>query len=726
VAAACSGGLLLSCPSSSQKVRNVLLLSIDTCRADHLGCYGHPGSTTPNIDRIAEEGVVFSNAYSPVPMTLPAHSSMLTGTDPPRHGVRDNFDHKLGEANLTLAEILGRNGFTTGAIVSAFVLDSQFGLGQGFETYEDRLERPHEKPTVSERRGEETSRLALEWLERHKDERFFLFLHYYDPHTDYAPPEPFASRFPESPYAGEIAYTDHCIGRVIEGLKDLGLYDSTLIIITSDHGEMLGEHGELDHGYFIYQSAIRVPLIFRLPGLQESRRIDDPAGIVDNVPTLCSILGIDAPEGVQGRDLSGSFGDGEPLGEERPLYCESLLATKYGASPLHGVVTDRWKYIRTTRAELYDLTEDSEEANNLAEQRHDHARMLRDRLEQMLAGSAREAGSEGGAVLDEAGRRRLESLGYLGGASVSEDPDLDPAREDPKDLISFHRRLTRALGLIEEEQFAEARAICEKLLAERPRDPQTHLYLAKIAAAQGDFSRAVAYLTQAVRLRPDARSHIELGAAFIALGEAEEAIGHFEEAIRIEPDAHHEAYFNLGNVLAKQGKVSEAIGNYSEALQIHPGFAETHNNLGLLLLNQGKVAEAVEHFTEAVRIDPEYAEAHVNLGLALSRQGRAAEAIEHFSEAVRIRPDFAAVHNSLGIALAKQGRTSEAIHHFSEAVRIDPDLDDAHNNLGVALTNRGRTAEAIRCFSEAVRINPDNAKARANLEKVLAAQRARR
>jgi arylsulfatase A-like enzyme/Flp pilus assembly protein TadD len=723
VAAACSSGLLLSCPSFSQRVRNVLLVSIDTCRADHLGCYGHPGSITPNIDRIAEEGIVFSNAYSPVPMTLPAHSSMLTGTVPPHHGVRDNFDHKLGHANETLAEVLDRAGFVTGAIVSAFVLDSQFGLDQGFQTYQDRFEAPIEKRTVSERRGEETSRLALEWLEGHGNERFFLFLHYYDPHTDYAPPEPFASRFPGYPYAGEIAYTDHCIGRVIEGLKDLGLYDSTLIIITSDHGEMLGEHGELDHGYFIYQSAIRVPLIFRLPGRQKGGRIDGPVGIVDVVPTVCSILGIGAPDPLQGRDLSGSFDGGEPPDQERHLYCESLLATKYGANPLQGVVGDRWKYIRTTRPEMYDLIEDPDEADDLAEQRHDQARLLQERLGQTLAEAAREADSESRAVLDEAGRRRLESLGYLDGASVSEDPGFDPGWEDPKDLISFHRLLTRALGLIAEGKLTEARAICEKLLAERPRDPQPHLYLAKIATAQGDFSGAVSYLTEAVRLRPDARAHIELGTALIALGETEEAIGHFEKAIRIEPDAHHEPYFNLGNALAKQGKVAEAIRRYSDALRIHPGFAETHNNLALLLLKQGGIAEAVEHFSEAVRINPDYAEAHVNLGLVLSRQGRAAEAIEHFTEAVRIRPDFAEVHNSLGVALAKQGRTTEAVHHFSEAVRIKPDFDDAHNNLGVAFTNRGRTAEAIRSFSEAVRINPDNAKARDNLEKVLAVQR---
>ena len=486
---------------------------------------------------------------------------------------------------------------------------------------------------------------------------------------------------------------------------------------------MLGEHGEVDHTYFIYQSAIRVPLIFRLPGPYRGKRIDDSVGIVDIVPTVCSILGIEAPDRLQGRDLSGTFEGAEPLGEERPLYCESLLATKYDANPLQGVVTDRWKYIQTTRPEMYDLVENPDETNNVVERRHDQARILQGYLKQILAESDREAGSESRAVLDEAGRRRLESLGYLGGASVNEDLELDPAKEDPKDLISFHRRLTNALGLIEQERFAEARAACEELLAERPRDPQTHLSLAKIATAQGDFSGAVSYLTEAVRLRPDARAHIDLGNAFIQLGRTEEAIGHFEKAIRIDPDSHHEPYFNLGNALAKRGKVTEAIRNYSEALRVHPGFAETHNNLGFLLLKQNRIEEAIEHLSEAVRIDPDYAEAHANLALALSRQGKTTEAIEHLSEAVRIRPDFAAVHNSLGVALARQGKTTEAIHHFSEAVRIKPDFDDAHNNLGVALTNRGRTSEAIQSFSEAVRINPENEKARKNLEKVLAVQR---
>ena len=246
-----------------QKIRNVLLISIDTCRADHLSCYGYKSQITPNIDAVAAEGILFENVIAPIPQTLPSHSSMLTGTIPPYHRVRENVGYLADESNVTLAEILSDAGFATGAAISAFVLDSQFGINQGFDDYFDRFEKPLEDDQVLERPGGETTDVAIEWLEKNKDKRFFFFLHYYDPHTKYEPPEPFASQYASNPYAGEIAYTDHCIRQVLDKLKELGLYDSTLVIITSDHGEMLGEHGELTHMYFIYQGAIKVPLIIK-------------------------------------------------------------------------------------------------------------------------------------------------------------------------------------------------------------------------------------------------------------------------------------------------------------------------------------------------------------------------------------------------------------------------------------------------------------------------------
>ena len=247
IAIVMAGWFLFGLTKDTGEIRNVLLISIDTCRADYLSCYGYPRETTPNIDELAREGILFENVISPVPLTLPAHSSMLTGTIPPYHRVHNNIDYKLGLSNVTLAEILKEVGFTTSAFISSFIMDSQFGLDQGFDTYNDSFEKTYSSVGINERKAGETSRLAAQWLDEHKDESFFLFLHYYDPHKSYEPPKPFASKFPQNPYAGEIAYTDDYIGQVITRLKELGLYDSTLIIITSDHGEMLGEHGEPAH-----------------------------------------------------------------------------------------------------------------------------------------------------------------------------------------------------------------------------------------------------------------------------------------------------------------------------------------------------------------------------------------------------------------------------------------------------------------------------------------------
>lgn len=278
-----------------KKIERIVLISIDTCRADYLSCYGYPRKTTPNIDDLAKEGILFENVISPVPLTLPGHASMLTGTIPPYHGVHNNTDYKLASSNVTLAERLKEAGYTTSAFISAFVLDSQFGLNQGFDTYNDDFEDRHMAANISERKAAEVSRLGAGWLENNRDRDFFLFLHYYDPHNPYEPPQPFSTDYAGNLYAGEIAYTDHCIGQIIAKLKELALYESTLIIVTGDHGEMLGEHGEKDHGFFIYQSAIKVPLIFKLPRPGRTKTVSSPVGLIDILPTVCRLLGIEPP-----------------------------------------------------------------------------------------------------------------------------------------------------------------------------------------------------------------------------------------------------------------------------------------------------------------------------------------------------------------------------------------------------------------------------------------------
>ncbi len=484
------------------KYPNVLLISIDTCRADRLSCYGYELATTPNIDALAAEGILFEHAISPVPQTLPAHGSMFTGTIPPYHGVHDNFGYHLDKSNITLAEILRDSGFTSGAVISAFVLDSQFGTAQGFDSYHDRIESPMQGQAIPQRQAGQTTRIALDWLEENKDKRFFFFLHYYDPHVEYEPPEPFASQFAGNLYAGEIAYTDHCIGQVIDKLKELGLYDSTLIIITSDHGEMLGEHGELTHSYFIYQGAIRVPLIFKLPGPSKPARIKSIAGIVDIVPPVCGLLNIETPKQVQGIDLSPSLKGEVSSGQDRHMFCESLWPTSYKANSLLGVVNDRFKYIQTTRPELYDLIKDPGESDNLVEEQRQRARIMQDKLAQILEQSVRKDALDSKMAMDPETIERLKSLGYAGG-TITEDFSFDQTKDDPEDLLECHLLQVRTSFYLTLKQYNKAEMFAEQMIQLRPDSAHGYKTLGDIAMLQGDDSRAIVYLQKAIELEPD-------------------------------------------------------------------------------------------------------------------------------------------------------------------------------------------------------------------------------
>ena len=672
---------------SRGKIHNVLLISIDTCRADYLSCYGYSRRTTPNIDELAQESILFENVITPIPLTLPAHSSMLIGTTPPYHGTHDNLGYRLGDSNITLAEILKEAGFTTGAIISTFVLDSQFGLDQGFDSYNDEFEEEHYAVNISERKGHEATRFALEWLDQQKNSNFFLFLHYYDPHDPYEPPEPFALKFWDEPYAGEIAFTDHCIGQVIQKLKDLGLYDSTLLIITGDHGEMLGEHKENGHGYFIYQSALKVPLLFRLPGQYKSRNIKELVGLIDIVPTVCSLLGIKPPPDVQGKDLSGCFWKKKLPERERHIYCESLTPTKYNANTLLGLVTERWKYIQTTKPELYDLIKDPQESNNLVAEQPHRARILQDRLRQILEEQLRESNSDSKLELTEEDRKRLESLGYVAG-SVSEDFDFDRSKDDPKDLIDFHNSDAMVGSLVSQKKYVEAKELCEKMLMQRPEYFRGHIQMANIATKQDDFAGAVPHLYRAIELDPN----------------------------RYEP------HNNLGMVFTKLNKFEQAVEHLKESLRLNPRRPEVLNNLGLALLRQGKIDEGTAHVTEALEINPQLAEAHYNLGVALAQQGKIDEAVQRYEKSLQLKADQFLVHNDWANVLFKQEKFSEAIVHWTESLHLNPEQAEVHNDIGLSFVQLGNLDEAVKHYNESIRLNPGNSYVYKNLGLVLASQ----
>ena len=631
--------------SQSQDIPNVILISIDTCRSDYLSCYGYPRRTTPNIDQIADQGVLFENTISPVPITLPAHCTMLTGTIPPYHGVRNNIGYRLSQSDQTLAEMLSTEGFRTAAIVSAFVLDSKFGMAQGFETYNDNFVNVRHALSGDERIGQETTRFALEWLDEHQSEKFFLFLHYYDPHDDYEAPEPFATEYADNPYAGEIAYTDHCIGQVINKIKEAGLYDSSLIIITGDHGEMLGEHGELTHTYFVYQSAVKVPLIFKLPGRTKSLRIFHCVGLVDILPTICGILGIDKPDRIQGRDLSPYFKGKPPVDKSRSLYSESIVPTRYGANALMALTTDRYKYIQSIRPELYDIVRDPNEQNNLFEQQPERGEAFGSRLQQVLEKTLAKdiAGNQMGLSAQDL--YRLESLGYVGG--TNDQKLIDQNQDDAKDLIDFHVSFKQALIFEHKGHREQCKQILKKLSLERPTFPETFLKLAKMAFDETKF---------------------------------EEALEHFYTSLKLYPD-NTDAEANLGITLANLGRLDDAIIHLNKAIQIDPTNSPAHHSLASLLQKQGKPDQALVHYNKAIELGLQTTHIYYDLAGLWSAKGDLDKALSYYFKSLQVNPRDKKVHNLVAAIFFRQRKWNDAIKHYEQSLKIEPDQVTALNNI---------------------------------------------
>lgn len=677
-----------------KEILHIVLISIDTCRADHLSCYGYSPRTTPNIDAIANEAVLFENVVSPVPMTLPAHSSMLTGTTPPYHGVHENVDYRLEKFNLTLAEMLQQKGYITGAIISSFVLDSQFGLNQGFDTYNDHFIQPMPSWYQNERRGEETSRLACNWLDKHKIEPFFLFLHYFDPHHDYIPPQPFATIFKDNLYAGEVAYTDYCISKVILKLKELGLYDSTLLIITSDHGEGLGEHSEQYHGFFVYNSTLRVPLIIRAPGGPKGKKVSGIAGLVDLVPTICGLLGLDPPQVTHGKDLSPLFTKGRKIQkDERYIYYESLQPTQYGCRPLLGLMHGCWKYIHAPRPELYELDKDPHEGKNLINEHPQRAQLLQSHLKTILQEQTRTNVSDDKFVLDNESRKRLESLGYIASARTSDNLYLDASEEDPKDWIRLHQQVQSIRGYIRAKQYTEAETISRKILAENPEFSLGYFFMGKISFEKNYAAEAISYFSKFLSMIDQTTTNQPEEPRHSLLSECADV-----------------AYQNLGMLSFQRASYDNALVYYSKALQIKPDSANTYYNMGNVYGKQRQFSQAVEQYNKSLELDPNFPEAHCNLGLALSQMAKFDEAINHYKKALLLKPDWPEVFDKM--ARVKALYQNVNCHNPDEAVQLarqackltgynDPGMLDT---LAIAFAVANRFPDAVETAQKALHL----------------------
>lgn len=650
---------------------NVLIITLDTTRADHLGCYGDSQAETPVLDGLADRGLLFEHAYATAPLTLPSHASLFTGLYPPEHGLLTNGKSRLDDEVSTLAEILLSKGYETGAFVASFVLDSKFGLDQGFQTYGDDLTGtdPADEALHRHRSGDRVVDEALEWLTGHSRQPFLCWVHLYDPHTPYREhQEIFGDRFRGRPYDAEIAFADQQVGRLLEFLQTQQLDDRTVVVVVGDHGEGLGDHQERRHGQMLYNSTMQVPLILAgADGVTAGSRVSDPVSQIDLLPTLLAILNLGTDHPISGRSLIQVASDKEE--QPRLLYGatdEPLLES--GWSPLRSLTGARWKYIRTTHPELYDLASDPDELNNLAEKQSDLTAEFEEKLIEFESRMRRRSGAD--VHLSPAEQRALASLGYAG--SSGEDGPTTESLPDIKNMIGHYNALEDARTLLETGQLDEAERALKKIVSAAPAYELAEISLGDACFQQRKLDEALSIYQRVLQKNPDcALAEMHIGDIREAQGRYADALQHYLKTLTLEPDSA-KLHYNLGRILVLLGRIPEAKEHFKTALEIDPGFVFAHIELGTALVREARPQEALAQYRLALQYDANSLHAHMNLAMLQMKQGRRGEALEHLKQSARISPDDAEVRLQLGAALAAAGDIDEAIVHLAESARLRP------------------------------------------------------
>ena len=696
---------------------NILLITIDTLRWDRVGAYGYGRAATPTLDGLAARGAKFETAVAHAALTAPSHASMLTGLIPPRHGVRDNGAFVVPSDVPSLAGELRRAGYDTGAFISGFPLDRRFGFAAGFDVFDDALPRgqgPGSRAYV-ERRADDTTTRALAWV----DERaragqgagparpWFLWVHYFDPHAAYEPPAEFAARFADSPYDGEVAFVDAQIGRLVQHLEHRGEMPRTITLVTADHGESLGEHGEQTHGFFVYDATLRVPFLIAGPAIPAGVRSAVVARGVDVMPTLVDLAGLDVPAGLDGRSLRPAL-SGRSM-TDAPAYIEGLAAERHlGWAPLHGMRTSTWKFIDAPRQELYDLAADAAETTNRIDERRDHADALR---AQMNAAMQSQPAGAAPARPDAETAARLRALGYLGGrraepAADGRTPDVAQARRDPKDGIGLINTLETAVALSTIDP-GRAISLVESVLREDPHIELARRHLAIALVQQSRHGDAIKTL-QGLRAEKAATAEdlVLLSESLRMTGRTADAQAMLAEATALDPRSP-EPVLTLARSLMALQQPAEAAAAYRRVLDIVPEHPEALTGLGETALLQGDLSGAAAWFERTLARDPQDRQAIFRLAVVRARQGRTTDALPLFRTAVERDPAHADALAGLAAALAKTGRPAEAIPYFQRAIDAGARSTAVFNGLGLAYLESGNEAGALAAFRMSLKERPD-------------------
>lgn len=621
--------------------KNILLISIDTIRADHLSCYGYKKMKTNNIDYLANTGIMFTKAFCQVPLTLPSHTSIMTGLYPHHHGVRNNGTYIFDKKSPTLAKILKEKGFKTAAFISAYVLDRRFGLDFGFELYDDEVPinplSPHQ--LEAERKAEEVSKKALKWLKNNLNNKFFLWIHYYDPHTPYAPPKKYADKY-EDPYDGEIAYVDDQIGLLITFLKKNNIYSDTLIIIIGDHGEAFGEHQELTHGMFLYDTTIHIPFIIKFPKFNKHKKINATVRSIDLFPTILDLLHINnyKSDGNSLIPLIKSFSRKNNLIN----YAETLYPNNFKWSPLFSIRTKEWKLIDSPKPELYDLLNDPEEKANIIQKYPEKAKKFMDLLQSIKKYEK----SSASVYVDKETREKLQALGYISSYSkISKNEQLP----DPKDKIYYWLMLRKAQWLIS-------------------KNPDEALEILINLNREDTYTAAYAQT---------------LSAYFQKIKDWDNAIYYINEAIKRD-NSNFTYWYDLGYCYAKKGMLVEAMAAVQESINLYQANPEAYNLRGTLLIYNNLIEEAMKNFQKALEYDPKNSTALANIGNIYLKKQEYEKAENYYNTSLIYNPNNSNSLNGLGVIAMHNKDYHKAIDYFQKAIVADPEFYECYFNIALA------------------------------------------
>ena len=609
---------------------NLVLVTIDTLRADRLGCYGYRAGETPNLDQLAKRGAVFENAVTHTPLTAPSHASIFTGLYPTAHQVRDTGGFVLGAAHATLAQILQQRGWDTAAFIGASVLKRQFGFSRGFAVYDDEMPPPDPHRVsgdYAERRAAVVVDRASKWLDARSAKPFFLWVHLFDPHSPYDPPAPFKEKFRSRLYDGEVAYTDQQVGRLLAAVARRPGAANTLVAVLSDHGESLSDHGEYSHGVFLYDATVRIAFLLAGPGVPAGARVKQQARAIDVLPTLLALTNVPVPQSAQGSNLAPALqGKPEP---ETFAYLETLYPKiNLGWAELRGVRTSRWKYIRAPQPELYDLARDPAEKTNVIGAHPAEVKQLEANLNSVTRGTEKVQTT----LVDQRTLAQLKSLGYLGGSSGHE-YTLTGRGLDPKQRLDVLKSLYLAVSPDAKTPAAQRAPMLRRALDADPGNPTLYYHLGEEYTRSGHAAEAMKLYQDAIRqgLR-NAWLFSRLGYLYLKQGNKDEAIVAYERAAQLNP-SDSESLSDLGMAYLETGKPQDAERIFKWCIATDDKFALAYNGLGLVAIDRQDMNSARTYFEKAVQLDPDLLEATLNLGRIYKIQGdktRARACFERF------------------------------------------------------------------------------------------------